>query len=171
MMRYYDLKKNWRKVRPHLSDPVVRRTLLKDLNKFTWGRWRKKFTYGDVPHDFENGDWHLEVRCCAFHDYVKSSACHWLVNFTLELANRVCPQREWRIITSGGHSTVWDGGEMLFDFNFQAFGIPAEECFRIATDTELGAKMLAPGKHRPVGYPEHYSHDMQRIADTREAAV
>ena len=43
--------------------------------------------------------------------------CHWLVNFSLRLAERVDPDRPWRIITSDSHSTVWDGYDLLFDFN------------------------------------------------------
>jgi hypothetical protein len=52
----------------------------------------------------------------------------------------VMPERPWRIITSVKHSTVWDGEETLFDFNFQAFGIDANECFEMALEKEL-----APG--------------------------
>ena len=43
---------------------------------------------------------------------MKHAACHWLVNFALELAQLVEPDRKWRIITSDKHSTVWDGGDM-----------------------------------------------------------
>jgi hypothetical protein len=57
--------------------------------------------------------------------YVKHAACHWLVNFALELAQHVEPNRAWRIITSQEHSTVWDGKDTLFDFNFLALGVTA----------------------------------------------
>ena len=54
----------------------------------------------------------------------------------------VMPDRQWRIITSQKHSTVWDGEDTIFDFNFQAFGIDANECFELAAKT-----MLPPGKY------------------------
>ena len=52
-MQYYDLKRNWRRVRPHLSDPKVSDTLVRDFNKFTCGRWQQEFLPGMVPHQFE----------------------------------------------------------------------------------------------------------------------
>jgi len=56
-MCYYDLKRNWRRVKPHLDDPVVADILVRDFNKFTHGRWGKPFLRGMVPHDFESCDW------------------------------------------------------------------------------------------------------------------
>ena len=31
-IKYYDLSKNWRKVRPHLDNPCVADTLVRDFN-------------------------------------------------------------------------------------------------------------------------------------------
>jgi len=59
-----------------------------------------------------------------FWQYVKHAACHWIVNFALRLATLAEPRRCWRIISSDFHSTVWDGAETLFDFNYQALGEP-----------------------------------------------
>jgi len=153
-MKYYNLKKNWRRVRPHLGDKILNDILVRDFNKFTFGRWNKTFTYGDLPFAFESCDWWF----CrprphpAFWRYVKHSACHWLVNFTLRLAMLVMPDRRWRILTSEQHSTVWDGEDTIFDFNFQAFGHDANECFEAAFDKEL-----APGEYLKVHFAEHYS--------------
>ena len=72
------------------------------------------------------------------------------------------PRRPWRIITSDQHSTVWDGERMLFEFNFQAFGIPADECFACATDPQANPKELKPGEEQKVGYPEHYTVERDR---------
>src|SRR5262245_12737081 len=117
---YYDLKKNWRRVRRHLSDPILNAILVEDFNKYTFGRWNKPFRHGDYPADFESCDWRYSRRCedpnfrfCGYMRYVKHSACHWVVNFALRLAMLVEPNREWRIITSGDHSTVWDGRDTL----------------------------------------------------------
>jgi hypothetical protein len=138
-VQYYDLQKNWRKVRRHLGHPEVQRLLVRDFNKFTWGRWRTKFEPGMVPTQFESCDWQFDHkgRTPAYWQYTKHAACHWLVNFTLRLAQLVEPRRRWRIITSREHSTVWDGEKLLFDFNFQAMGISPLECFERAHKREL----------------------------------
>ena len=65
-----------------------------------------------------------------------------MVNFALELAQLVEPNRKWRIITSDKHSTVYDGKDTLFDFNFLALGISPKECFELAYKREL-----KPGQH------------------------
>jgi len=51
-INYYDLSKNWRKVRPHLDNPRVVETLVREFNKFTYGRWRQRFTAGRYPFEF-----------------------------------------------------------------------------------------------------------------------
>jgi hypothetical protein len=42
-----------------------------------------------------------------------------------------------RILTSEEHSTVWDGKDTLFEFNYLALGISAKECFARANGEEL----------------------------------
>ncbi len=124
-MRYYDLQRHWtRRIATHLDDGKLNSVLVRDFNKFTFGRWRQPFTHGQFPREFESCDW-----WCGHHGpeprfwlYVKHSACHWLVNFNLRLAQLVEPDRAWRIMTSDEHSTVWDGDQTLFDFNFLALG-------------------------------------------------
>src|SRR6266853_144775 len=108
-VQYYDLKKNWPKVRKHLKNRKVVETLVRDFNKYTYGRWKHEFKEGMVPFEFESCDWWVEYkgRRPAFWQYVKHAACHWLVNFNLELAKLVMPKEQWRIITSNKHSTVW----------------------------------------------------------------
>ena len=61
-MKYYDLKKNWRRVRPHLADKKLNNILVRDFNKFTFGRWGQKFTHGRLPHEFEICDWEFDQR-------------------------------------------------------------------------------------------------------------
>ena len=159
---YYDLKKNWRKVKPHLSDPMLNYLLVYDFNKFTRGRWRKPFLHGQYPAEFccdrspDNEDRRPRY---AFMNYVAHGACHWLVNFALRLATLVEPDREWRIITSKYHSTVWDGRDKLFEFNWQAFGELPEECFHAAYDVELPL-----GKYMDADFVPHSAKDMRRRA-------
>jgi hypothetical protein len=157
-IKYYDLRKKWRKVKRHLENPRVADTLVQDFNKFTYGRWRQRFTAGHVPSEFESCDWWCEHRgrIPQFWRYVKHAACHWLVNFSLELAQLAEPDRKWRIITSEKHSTVWDGEDTLFDFNFLAFRISPKECFERAYGREL-----KPGRHLKCCYAEHYTRPVR----------
>jgi hypothetical protein len=150
-MRYYDLKRHWTKrIEPHLGDERLNAILVRDFNKFTTGNWATRFTHGQFPRDFESCDWDWEHRGLAprFWRYVRHAACHWLVNFNLRLAQLVEPDRPWRIVTSQDHSTVWDGNETLFDFNFLAFGVPPDQCFAMANE-----RHLALGKEYRAGAP------------------
>ncbi len=160
-MRYYDLQANWRKIKPLIAEREVQAILVRDFNKFTYGRWRQKFRTGDLPTKFESCDWRcdrqLPGRQPAFWDYAKHAACHWLVNFNLELARRAEPKRQWRILTSPLHSTVWDGKSLLFDFNFSAMGIAPKECFKLANKEELKI-----GEHLVLHFAEHWRSESGR---------
>jgi hypothetical protein len=139
---------------PHLNNDVLQAILVEDFNKFTMGRWNQPFVRGMVPFGFETCDWHLhrKGRPPRYRSFCKHSACHWLVNFALCLAMLAEPRRSWRIITSERHSTVWDGDETIFEFNFNAMGISADECFRLAHKKEL-----KPGRYITTYYADHYS--------------
>ena len=153
-MQYYDVQKNWRKIRPFLEDEEFLDLLIEDFDRYTWGRIKEHFEYGMMPHDFESCDWWLDHRGRrpAFWDYVKHAASHWLVNKDLRLAMLVEPKRPWRIITSEEHSTVWDGGDLIFSMNFQALGVDVKEGFDMANKFEF-----EPGEYMEVGEPLHYS--------------
>src|SRR5262249_434379 len=71
----------------------------------------------------------------------------------------VMPDRPWRILHSPHpqHSTVWDGGDLIFDFNCQAFGVDPYECFDKAFE-----KVLAPGKNLRVYCPERFTVEQRR---------
>jgi hypothetical protein len=167
-MKYYDLKKNWHRVRPHLTDKELNDILVIDFNKFTFGRWGRRFTYGDLPCEFESCDWDIDHRGRrpGYWQYVKHAACHWLVNSNLRLAMLVQPKKPWRIITSEDHSTVWDGDDTLFDFNFQAFGVDPNECFDFAFEREL-----KPGKYMRVNFAEHYTVASRSSCEAKSRVV
>jgi hypothetical protein len=163
-IRYYPLQRHWtKKIVPHLGNRKLNDTLVENFNKFTFGRWHQRFTYGQTPFEFESCDWWCEHRgpMPRYWQYVKHAACHWTANWILELAQLVEPKRRWRIITSEAHSTVWDGAETLFDFNFQAMGITPGECFKAAARHPT-SRELKPGQHERIYFAEHYSVDMQR---------
>jgi hypothetical protein len=147
-MRYYDVQRHWTgRIAPHLGDRELNEILVRDFNKYTYGRCRTRFKPGQYPRDFETCLWDYDHRGRQprFWQYVRHAACHWLVNFNLRLAQLVAPRRTWRIVTSQRHSTVWDGCHTLFDFNFLAFGIPPAEAFALADE-----KRLAPGEYLKV---------------------
>ena len=151
-MRYFDLKRHWtHRIKPHLTDAKLNEILVSDFGMYAYGRWGKRFEVGQVTQDYESYDWGIEHRgpWPRYWRYVKQSACHWLVNFNLRLARLVEPGRAWRILTSDEHSTVWDGDQTLFEFNYLAFGIPPDECFRLANGKEL-----KPGREKWVHLAE-----------------
>jgi hypothetical protein len=158
-VQYYDLKKNWRKVKKHLNDKKLNHLLVRDMNKFSYGRWHTPFKPGMLPEDIESCDWRFDHRGRqpAYWRYVKHSACHWIVNFTLRLAQLTLPNEEWHIVKSDKHSTVWNGKELLFDFNFQALGIEANECFEMA---HTNGKVLPVGKYARCYTLPHYTIEL-----------
>ena len=118
-----------------------------------------KFEKGMFPSEFETCDWQFTEgkrgRKPAFWKYVKHSACHYLVNFNLKLAYLVEPQEKWRILTSDKHSTVWNGKNILFDFNFTALNVKPIETFNIAKQEELPVKTYIPVGFAPkAGIPK-----------------
>jgi hypothetical protein len=158
-MRYFDVVRHWSRIREHLSEPKVADTLVRDFHRYTFGRWEKPFLHGAFPADHDSCDWRWDRRGRppAYFRYVCWGACHWLVNFNLELARASVPSRPWRIITSPKHSSVWDGTETLFDLNFLGLGISPDECFELACKREL-----KPGQHKPTGLAEHWRTQMNR---------
>ena len=157
-MKYYNLQKNWtHKIEPHLSDELLVEILVHDFDKFIFGRWGGKFTADKFPRDFETSLWDAEHRGSEprYWAYVKHAACHWLVNFSLRLATLAVPKKPWRIITSDYHSTVWDGQDTLFDFNFLALGVAPEDCFALALGLEYPV-----GEFMKVYFAEHYSLEL-----------
>jgi hypothetical protein len=137
--------------------------LVRDLNKLSTTRWGKPFVHGQYPWDYGSRDWMLEHKGPAprYWRYTQFASCHWLVNFNLKLATLVEPQQPWRIVTSVKHSTVWDGAETLFEFNFLAFGIAARECFDLAFQDGI---VLPPGKFRRTYSVPHFTTEINKRA-------
>jgi hypothetical protein len=151
MFNYYDPVKNWRRIKPHIYDPKVRQQLHDDFSKYIEGRYGRFGVKYDPekrewPLDYESVDWWMDRgrgRPPAFHKFVKHGACHWLVNTGLMLAQRAVPQRTWRIVTSDFHSTVWDGEDTLFDFNYTALGMEPDFAWLMA---RTRGYVLEPGE-------------------------
>jgi hypothetical protein len=163
-MRHYDFKRHWtKKVMPHLGDKKLNDVLFRDLNQYTWGRWRKQSLRGTLPAQYVNipwGEWQSRRRgpVPRLMQYVVMGACHWLVNFHLRLAQLVLPDRPWRILKGEHHSTVWDGKDMVFDLTQAALGIPAQETYDLARKDDHVE--LAPGKYSVPGHPEFWKDEV-----------
>jgi hypothetical protein len=154
-VRYYDVTRHWtQRIEPHLQDEMLNKILIADFNDYTQGRWGLVFYPGTYPEGIESCDWRIgrRGRPPRYWKYVKHGACHWIVNFCLRLASLAEPSRKWRILTSDEHSTVWDAQKTLFEFNYLALGISAEECFSKANDQEL-----LPGEYLVCRFDESQS--------------
>jgi hypothetical protein len=75
----------------------------------------------------------------------------------LRLATLVLPDRQWRIVTSQRHSTVWYGDDTLFDFNGQALFKNTDEAFE-----HVSVQQLKPGRYMTTCFAEHYQIETER---------
>ena len=164
-MRYYPIQRNWSaRIAKHTSNPEFLRIMTYDLNKMTSSRWHRPFTLGMLPRQVDfTCDWRRESghrgRQPAFWDYVRFGACHWLVNSTLRLAMLSEPDRQWRVVTSHRHSTVWDGAHILFDLQYSALNVPPDECWKRA---RWQGQVMYPGAYRPTYRLEFWHTELQR---------
>jgi hypothetical protein len=174
-IKYYDIKRNWtQKIVPHLDDNELNDVLKRDFSLYTRGHWGHEFHDDELPEEYETCYWdegHRGPRP-RYWMYTKQGACHWLANFFLRLAILSFPRHDWRIITSDFHSTVWDGKNFLFDFNYMRIGVPPKECFISAYEEEL-----APGEYMKVVLAKSKQEDelerqerFRRHADAQQMA-
>lgn len=164
-MQYYDLEKNWSKVGVHLDNKKVKRALIRDMNLLFNSRWHKQFEWEKGPRYYEVCCWEDGEQFRSrkyeplFWRFTLYAACHWLVNFNLELAKLVLPNEPWRIVKSKKHSTVWNGNDLLFEFNLQAFGVSADVCFEEAYNY---GRVLKPGRQRKCHKLEFWLEEIAR---------
>jgi hypothetical protein len=155
-MAYAPLQRWWRRLGPLYRAEEA--TLLWYLELEAFSRDRAEdhgFAYKPVPLTpelrpvrYDSCDWRFDRACPgpapAFWDYVVHSACHWTCNLHLWVAAHARPKQPWRIVTSQKHSTVWDGENTLWDGNFLALGVTAEEAWSLAAEQP-------DSEHLPVG--------------------
>lgn len=166
-MHYYDLKRNWtRKIVPHLKDEALNAILVHDFNTYRVEMWNKEFKAGQLPEDIESFDWRWSSgrrgRMPRYWAYVKHGAGAYIVNFALRLAALAEPNGVWRIVMSDEYCTVWNGGKTLFDFNFQALGISANESWQLARHGK-NSEILLPGQELILGDPLPWFRDQQEL--------
>jgi len=130
-----------------------------------WRAEERGYTYkpyedGAKPERYDSSDWRCDRRGrpAAYWDYVCHSACHWVVDLALFVAQSCFPSVDWRIITSQKHTTVWNGDcekPVLFDINFSALGVEASEALKLA----------AKGRELKVGkYLKNYLHGQSNVS-------
>lgn len=158
-LRYVDITKHWRKIKLHIltaNSEGIWRSNMKDyaIQRAENYKYKIRFRHKDykTPSDFDSCDW----RYCGhvgrrpeYWQWVCHSACHFLVDLNLFVADQSFPKFKWRIVTHDGrnpndsHSTVWNGdcdSPLLFDMNFLALGVPAKD----AWTTAIKGKALPP---------------------------
>jgi hypothetical protein len=141
-MKYYDLEENWGKVESYLSHPTVKEALKRGMDDLL-SKWNRKFDETKVPRDYEWNNWHWEFDYESepkYWKYTLFNACFWLVDFNLELAKLAEPDENWVIVRNDKHATVWNGEDIIFEFNLMAFGWTADDCY------QLSMKGLSHGK-------------------------
>lgn len=151
MANFVDIQKDWRKLGPLFKSDTARKIWAPCMLEFGISRasdhgheFVERFPH-TLPCHYESCDW----RFCseiprrgphpAFWDYVCHSACHWVVDLCLFVANSAYPNQPWRILNSNAiksnHSTVWNGdyqNPLLFDVNFSAIGVSPKEALQLA---------------------------------------
>ena len=152
MLAFYDCVSNWAEIARHVSDAEFQRVLNDGFSKFTLGRWGEPFPAPgrEYPADWEDFGGDLRTEDDGpwlgaegpYRLYVKNLACFFLVNANLRLAQLILPDRDWRIVVSPFHATVWDGRDLLWDMTGLALYGQADLAFEFA---------FGMGKQLPVG--------------------
>jgi hypothetical protein len=129
--------------------------------------FRRNWTKRIVPHLSGPYDWRLDHRGleAQYWHLNRRFAGQSSVNVSLRLAMLAEPRRPWRIVTSARHSTVWNGGDVLFDIHFCGLGISAARAWALAA-LEPDTRRLSPGTPAQLYFANDYPTD--QIDDARE---
>lgn len=166
-VNYYPMQKNWRKIGPSYRRPELKRLIYNEMESYACGRAADlgiDYEYSDfnldvLPSHYDSCNWRWGIgsgirgRKPAFWDYVCHSACYWTAQINLAVAMKTEPRHEWRLVSSDKHTTVWDGETTLFDGNFLALGVPANEAWELAAEQDDSA-ILPVGKFVLHGWDE-----------------
>lgn len=145
VMTYYPIQQRWRKVGPIYRSAQATEIWYPEMLAFAAQRcldygfsFKPPKQLPDSPAYFDTCDWRFfrdkPGPAPAFWDYACHSACHWTANLSLFVAMQAEPDRAWRLVTSNSHTTVWDGQTTLWDTNFAALGVPADEAWELAAN-------------------------------------
>lgn len=152
---YFPIQQRWRKLKPiFASSAHIWRPNMEDFRQQKADTHGFKYTPDSrdtLPRDHDSCDWRWcregqRGRHPAFWDYVCHSACHWVADMCLYVAQIADPKTPWRVVSSQKHSTVWNGDmerPVLFDTNFLALGVSAPDALRLAS---RGGRALKPAQ-------------------------
>jgi len=151
-MKHYPIVRNWKRIYENVFDDEAQEVLWCDFNQYTEEVWGIEFDPEEFPAMYADDGWRFgkKGRPAQYWDWIKPGACHWLVNFYLRLAILTEPSRKWRIVSSQKHSTVWDGDVTIFDPNYLALRVTAQETYRRARHRGV---VLDIGEYLDVGGP------------------
>jgi hypothetical protein len=150
----FDFKENWASVKPAFETTEYQRQVWKALRHYANVRamqlppkhrecWQElaslPFNQFTIPAEYDSSDWRCDVLEHELHDYIVHQACHWVVHANLIVAQTSFPDRNWCIVESDGHSTVWDGARCIFD----------PQAYVLYPDMKKLHKMLFPSTSKP----------------------
>jgi hypothetical protein len=152
--QYFDIEAHWDGLEPIYESDNVKLACRVEYNSLLIARWlvdgkcyplelHKNFKY---PEFFDETDWRTEQPEKPYYKWTCSESCHWISNVNLLVAMFYQPEREWRLIKSREHSTVWDGETTIFETQFLALGIPVEETINIINNSKIGATEYTVGR-------------------------
>lgn len=143
--RYFPIQKHWRELGPIFKNQDAERIWRPCLWEYyvddrSEGGYeiKRREEEAKSPSWYDGGDWNLCRRepFPDFWEFVCVRACHWVADLALYVAKTSRPKVPWRILHCQKHTTVWNGctvKPILFDLNWHAVGIPAQEAIKTAS--------------------------------------
>ena len=147
---FYPIQSQWRKLKPIYESEKAWQMWYPEMCAYLRDCLEDEY-FVTIPTPPNTPDtWPATFDGCSWRDgttrrgrypgywrFVCHSACHWVANLNLYVATKAEPDRDWKIISSDLHSTVWDvATKTLWETNFLAFGISARETYKMATHGE-----------------------------------
>lgn len=134
MSAYFDFKKNWHLVKPHLKNPELVKVLNDAMNDFlsqypTSINWLRMVYPNATKFDYNEGHkpWMLCQRARwegqslpsgnGYRAYQAKGMCHWIARWTTKLGEIMFPQYKWITETE-------ESGDHTFSIGFIDFDTP-----------------------------------------------
>jgi len=146
---YYPIQKRWRKLRPLFEQLDIIELMHHEMECYASSRADdygykhrpKPFSLDVRPADYDSCDWRWSSGRRGpqpgYWAWACHSACHWVASANLVVISQLEPDRPWRIATSSSHTTVVDmERRLMFDTNYLALGVSAEECWAAAVEAD-----------------------------------
>ena len=146
LAKYLNVRKNWRKLKPHFESETFRRMWRDRVpnwlhnNGGPGGGEIKDYVPQPVPAEWivpqqvRNWYWcerHTPGPLPAYWPYMWLGGCHWLVDAYTYAVRQAFPEEPWVIAKSNKHACVWNGDygdhPLVFDPLYQAHGSAASK--------------------------------------------